>query len=394
MNPDIVYQRFLAIRSYIGWDEHDERRIRAVAPILEPCFAGLVDDFYAEIDKHPDARRVITGGDAQVARLKQLLNQWLWELFYGEYDSNYVMRRWRVGLRHVQIGLEQTYVNAAMSRLRGGLLLYGATHHAGDQAEVLATRMSVNRLVDCDLAIIEDAYQTEFMARQQRTERLAVIGQVSGGVAHELRNPLNVIKTSIYYLRTATTVAPEKMNAHLERIDRQATLADQVITALHDFARLPEPVVQPVPPRRLFESVIASLSLPGNVEVSIDCAAGPGAVRADERQMAIVLSNLARNACDAMPEGGKLTLTATVAESEAQLSVRDTGKGIAQSALPKVMEPLFSTKARGLGLGLAIAKAIVEKHRGRIAAESELGRGSRFTIVLPIAVGDASDGSA
>jgi signal transduction histidine kinase len=393
MNREIIFQRFQEIRLYIGWNEQDERRIRAVAPIVEPCFADLIDDFYDEIDRHPEARRVITGGDVQVARLKQSLRKWLRDLFYGEYDRDYVLRRWQVGLRHVQIGLQQTFVNAAMSRLRGGLLAYAAKHHQGDPSAVLATRSSINRLIDCDLAIIEDAYQTEFNARQQRTERLAVIGQVSGGIAHELRNPLNVIKTSIYFLRNAKSPAPEKVAAHLERIDRQATLADNVITALHDFARLPEPIVQDVPPRRLFESIVDSLSISSNVQVSIECSGELTGVQADERQLSIVLSNLIRNACDAMPDGGKLTLVATVASDEARLSVIDTGKGIRSPELPSVMEPLFSTKARGLGLGLAIAKAIVEKHRGRIAVESEVGTGSTFTVVLPIALSDPSSGS-
>lgn len=384
MKTDTIFQRFLEIRSYVGWGEDDERRIRTIAPVLEDCFTRLIDDFYEEIDRHPEARRVITGGEAQIVRLKHSLQSWLRDLFYGEYDEEYVLRRWKVGMRHVQIGLRQTYVNAAMSRLRAGLLSFAATRDFGDNAEVLATRLSINRLVDCDLAIIEDAYQTEFMARQQRTERLAVIGQVSGGIAHELRNPLNVIKTSSYFLRNAKSLSAEKLHVHLERIDRQAKLANDVITALHDFARLPEPVVQPIAARQLFVSVIESLTLPANIEVKLACRGENDTTLGDERQLAIVLSNLARNACDAMPEGGILTFGAIAVGGETHLSVSDTGSGIAANELPVIMEPLFSTKARGLGLGLAIAKAIVEKHRGRITAESELGKGSRFTVVLPI----------
>ncbi len=393
MNPETIYLRFLEIRSYIGWDENDERRVKAVAPILEPCFVQLIDDFYAEIDRHPEARKVITGGDEQIARLKQSLRLWLKDLFFGNYDREYVLRRWSVGLRHVQIGLRQTYVNAAMSRLRAGLLSHAAVHHHDVMDEVIATRQAINRLIDCDLAIIADAYQTEFIARQQRTERLAVLGQVSGGIAHELRNPLNVIKTSIYFLRNAKELAPEKHNVHLDRIDRQATLADDVITALHDFARLPEPVFQPITARSLCEKVIDSLTFPGSIRVTIECPDGLDAVLGDKRQLAIVLSNLTRNACDAMPEGGMLTFGATAANGEVQLSVTDTGSGIAPEELPNIMEPLFSTKARGLGLGLAIAKAIVEKHRGRITAESAPGKGSTFTVVLPVAEGDDSDRS-
>ena len=91
---------------------------------------------------------------------------------------------------------------------------------------------SLNKLLDLDLAIIEDAYQTEFQRRQAVAERLATIGKVAGGVAHELRNPLNVVKTSVYYLLNAKNAPPEKIKTHLERIERQVGVADRVITAL------------------------------------------------------------------------------------------------------------------------------------------------------------------
>ena len=99
-------------------------------------------------------------------------------------------------------------------------------------------------LLDLDLALIEDAYQTEYQRRQQAAERLATIGQVAGGVAHELRNPLNVIKTSVYYLRNAKAPSPDKQQSHLERIDRQVSVADGVIMALNSFARLPLPALK------------------------------------------------------------------------------------------------------------------------------------------------------
>src|SRR5438093_8079356 len=108
-------------------------------------------------------------------------------------------------------------------------------------AESLSIRRSLNTLLDLDLAIIEDAYQAEYTARQQRTERLAAIGQVAGGIAHELRNPLNVVKTSVYYLLNARNPTPAKTAEHLQRIERHVVVADGVITALSNFARLPLP---------------------------------------------------------------------------------------------------------------------------------------------------------
>src|SRR5262245_25208188 len=99
MNPDDLYRRYRELQQYVGWTEEDARRIQSIAGLLEASFSVLVDDFYAEIDRHPDARKVITGGQAQVQRLKQTLTNWLRELFSGKYDRDYVARRWQVGWR-------------------------------------------------------------------------------------------------------------------------------------------------------------------------------------------------------------------------------------------------------------------------------------------------------
>ncbi|OYV85972.1 MAG: hypothetical protein B7Z73_12580, partial [Planctomycetia bacterium 21-64-5] len=268
-----IYQLYQELQRYVGWTDEDARRVAAVAGLVEPHVEGLIDDFYEEIDRHPEARKVITGGAEQIARLKQTLHAWLRDLVAGRYDKDYVSRRWRVGLRHVEIGLSQVFTNAALSRLRRGLVDILDQTWPGEMSDLLATRRSLNMLLDLDLAIIEDAYQSEFSQRQQRSDRLAAIGQVAGGVAHELRNPLNVVKTSIYYLLNTRAPAPEKVKQHLERIDRQIGLADRVITALSDFARLPVPELQPVVLRDCIQEVLELNPLPEEITVTVDLPA-------------------------------------------------------------------------------------------------------------------------
>jgi signal transduction histidine kinase len=383
MNSQLLFARYQDLQRYVGWERADEERVRAVASSLRPSFPHIIDDFYEEIERHPEARRVITGGRDQIERLKRSLLSWVEELFFGDYDADYVARRWNVGLRHVQVGLNQVYVNVAMSRMRSGLLAYHEQTAHGATEDAMLIRRSINKLIDLDLAIIEDAYQTEFLERQRRIERLATIGQVAGGIAHELRNPLNVIKTSIYYLRNARNAAPDKVATHLERIDRQATLADGVITALHDFGRLPLPQFEAVPLESLLKDIVKDSMIRHNIQVAIECPADLPAVCADPKQLRIVLANLIRNAQEAMAEGGKLSIVAGAADGQVVIDVADTGVGMSGESLARFTEPFHSTKTRGLGLGLALVRAILDRHHGRIAVRSQLGVGTTVTVTIP-----------
>jgi signal transduction histidine kinase len=350
--------------------------------LLEPAFARLVDDFYQEIDRHPQARKVITGGTEQIERLKGTLRSWLRELVAGVYDAAYVARRWRVGWRHVEIGLDQVYTNVALSRLRSGLLAELQSRWSGLPGDLPLTLAALNKLLDLDLAIIEDAYQAEHLERQQRTERLAAIGQVAGGVAHELRNPLNVVKTSVYYLLNARNPTPDKAAEHLRRIERHVGVADNVITALSNFARLPIPNMAPFQLQECIRDVLEINPLPANIEVTVDLPSSLPPVVADRDQVRIVLGNLVRNAREAMSEGGPLAIRGRHVAGQVHVAVVDSGIGIPQENLIKIMEPLFSTKARGLGLGLAMARAILDKNHGHLMVDSTPGQGSTFTVCL------------
>jgi signal transduction histidine kinase len=392
MTPDVLFRRYQELQRYVGWGDADAQRIRNLGSLLESVLPSLVDDFYSEIQKHPGAAAVITGGPEQIRRLKGTLTGWLRELLAGQYDQDYVARRWRVGWRHVEIGLDQVYTNVALSRLRRGLLLALQQRWPGSGADLLAVERSLNTLLDLDLAIIEDAYQAEHLARRRQVERLAAIGQVAGGIAHELRNPLNVIKTSVYYILNARNPSPAKVAEHLRRIEQQVNLADGVITSLSSFAKMPLPDLRPFPLEECAREVLAQEALPETITVVLDLAPALPPVLADPTQIRIVLGNLVRNARDAMPQGGRLTLSARHHAEGIDLIVTDTGVGIPPDNLVRIMEPLYSTKARGLGLGLAIARAILEKNNGGLLVESEVGRGTTFTMRLLAAVASRGEG--
>ena len=214
------------------------------------------------------------------------------------------------------------------------------------------------------------------------SEKFSTLGKVAGGIAHEIRNPLNAVKTSAYYLLHAKSASPDKVREHLERIDRQVTMIDSVVTALADVAKLPDADVRPVQMESLLREVVASTNLPPNVEVEFQFPDDLPNILADEQQIAIAFRNLVRNARDAMPDGGTMKIGAVIESDTVIFSVADSGIGISEQLIDNILEPLFTTKARGMGLGLSITLAIVEKNQGQLSFTSRPGQGATFSVTL------------
>ncbi len=155
-----------------------------------------------------------------------------------------------------------------------------------------------------------------------------------------------------------------------------------MITALSNFARMPVPNLSPFSIETCIREALDTNVLPANIEVSIAAAPSLPPALADVDQVRIVFANLIRNARDAMAHGGKLSIRIRQAEEGLEVEVTDTGVGISPDNLARITEPLYSTKARGLGLGLAIARAILDKNKGNLQVASELGKGTTFTVRL------------
>ena len=216
-----------------------------------------------------------------------------------------------------------------------------------------------------------------------RREKLAVLGQLAGGVGHELRNPLGVISNAVYYLKMVLPDADEPIKEYLELISSEVRNSEKIISELLDFSRTRPPEREEVAVSKLIAQVLKKQPPPEKVQVIPEIASDLPAVFVDPRQMGQVLGNLVLNAYQAMPEGGELILRARVEEGQVALSVADTGCGISRENLEKLFEPLFTTKVRGIGLGLALSRNLVEANGGSIEVESEVGKGSTFTVLLP-----------
>ena len=222
-----------------------------------------------------------------------------------------------------------------------------------------------------------------------RKERLAVVGELAGGVSHELRNPLGVIANSVYYLRMVVPESP-KVEKHLGILEREVRTATAIVTELLDFSRTRPPTPTLVDLNALVVEQLERITVPGAVTVRRDLAPDLPGVAVDPAQVGLVLGNLISNAVQAMPDGGTLTVASAHSNGSAALAVVDTGTGIAADVLTRIFEPLFTTKNRGIGLGLSIARNLTEANGGTIAVESGPGQGTRFTLRFRIPASKAA----
>ena len=220
-----------------------------------------------------------------------------------------------------------------------------------------------------------------------RKEGLAILGQLAGGVAHELRNPLGVISNAVYYLKTILPDADETTKEYLEIVSSEVHHGEKIVSALLDLSRTKLAEREEVAVSDLIVSLLEEQPPPEEVKVTTQIASDLAPVFVAPLQIGQVLANLVTNAYDAMPEGGEVFIRAEEEKNQVHLSVTDTGSGISNENMKRLFEPLFTTKARGIGLGLAVSKNLVEANGGSIEVESEEGKGSTFTLRLPIGGG-------
>ena len=217
-----------------------------------------------------------------------------------------------------------------------------------------------------------------------RQEKLAVLGQLAGGVGHELRNPLGVIKNSAYFLNMALESPDPEVKETLELMEKEVAAAERIITSLLDFARVKPPLCRKVDIQQILREALSSFKMPGNITVEYPLVKSLPQVLTDPDQLDQVFKNIILNAVQAMPGGGRLTITTDTRDPDwLAISITDTGVGIPKENIEKVFEPLFTSKAKGIGLGLAITKTFVEGHGGTIEVQSEIGKGTTFTVKLP-----------
>lgn len=220
-----------------------------------------------------------------------------------------------------------------------------------------------------------------------RKEKLSILGQLAGTIGHELRNPLGVMNNVVFFLKTVMTDADDTVKEYLDIIQHEIDDSRVIISDLLDFARTRKPLMKMIMVRDMIDDCLSKCAVPESIKVKLDIPYPLTMVNVDPFQMAQVFQNLITNAVQAMPESGKLTISIkeNVEEGTVGISITDTGPGISAEGMKRVFQPLFTTKIKGIGLGLTLCKNLAEANGGCIDVVSAAGMGATFTVTLPVA---------
>ena len=272
----------------------------------------------------------------------------------------------------------------------------------GKIVEMLESNVDITKRIQLQAQLEESAIRVEEYANQmeelanqraeqlKEAERLAAIGATAGMVGHDIRNPLQAITGDVYLAKTDVTSLPESEEKNsalesLQEIEKNVDYINKIVADLQDFARPLKPNVEETDLKLVIEELLKKNGLPENVKVTVVVENDAQKVVADSTFINRILYNLVTNAVQAMSKGGKLTIHAYKKAKDVFITVKDTGVGIPESVRGKLFTPMFTTKAKGQGFGLAVIKRMTESLGGTVSFESQEGKGTTFIIRLPSA---------
>lgn len=244
-------------------------------------------------------------------------------------------------------------------------------------------------------AVLVEGYanQMEQLANQRAeqlktAERLAAIGATAGMVGHDIRNPLQAITGDLYLAKTELASTPEsdeKKNAleSLQEIEKNVDYINKIVSDLQDYTRTLKPVARETDLQKLMDELLSKNGVPENIKVQVKVQKEASTIMADSDILKRIFGNLVTNAVQAMPKGGKLTIQAYKEADDSIITVADTGVGIPEEAKNKLFTPLFTTKSKGQGFGLAVVKRMTEALGGTVMFESQQDKGTKFIVRLP-----------
>ncbi|MFH1984263.1 MAG: ATP-binding protein [Pseudomonadota bacterium] len=256
----------------------------------------------------------------------------------------------------------------------------------------------VERLSHSVRDLIADAGQKETALEKSResllqAEKLAMVGKLAAGVAHSVRNPLTSVKMRLFSLNRSLALKPDQQE-DFDVISEEIRHVDAIVGNFLEFSRPPKLTVQRISPSIVVDQAVQLLThrlKSYDVSVTVKRERVLDEVSADPEQLKEVMANIIINACEAMVDGGAITIVETTlnsgGQSQVQITFTDTGPGIPETVLERIFEPFFTTKDDGTGLGLSIVDRIMREHQGAIDVSSAPGQGTTFVLSLPLATG-------
>jgi PAS domain S-box-containing protein len=246
-------------------------------------------------------------------------------------------------------------------------------------------------------ALVEERSRELQEAQQElvRSERLAAIGQLTGTVSHELRNPLGTIRSSFAIVSNHLQATHGPVSRALERIDRNIDRCVTIIDELLAYTRVRDMHLEQVAIDDWLTDLVVDEDFPGAISVVLDCQSD-ATVSIDRERLRRAILNLLQNACQAFTESehectqATVAISSRVADGRLAIHIADNGPGIPEDIRERIFDPLFSTKSFGVGLGLPLVRQIVEQHGGRITVDTALGEGTTVTLGLPLTTADDS----
>ncbi|MEW6544338.1 MAG: protoglobin domain-containing protein [Nitrospirota bacterium] len=405
-------------KDYLLLTEEEEEGLKSLQPLMTRHVGELVDGFYRHLLQFAETRKLLS--DELIAtRLKDAQQRYLLSLVTGPYDEAYRDGRIKIGEVHERIGLTPSWYLGAYALYLNMLhpLIFKEFRGRPERCQFL--RIALTKIVFLDIQLAIEAYirkssdKLEFANKQlaelsrqlekgltqkkrdlqetqeqlRQTERLAELGTLASGMAHEIGTPMNVILGRAEYLmqRTQEDATKKGLETIVAQVERITRIMNQLLT----FARRRPLERRPLDLKRTVEDcleVVRERLGRHRIEAETRFAPSLPPVHADADHMSQVLLNLVINAVHAMPEGGTLRIGLDPAGSHVRMTVTDTGHGIPKDALPRIFDPFFTTKevGKGTGLGLTVVHGIVQEHGGTITVESEPDRGTTFTVLLPV----------
>ena len=301
----------------------------------------------------------------------------------GQTTINYFMLSsllWAVAFVCVTMLLLEKTVLSRLTNLSRKVSSIGKTEpistrvptHGNDEITTLAKSIN-NMLTEIENKTI----------KLRSTERLAAIGELTTAIAHDLRNPMQGINAATYYLKTkVSSTADEKTAKMLTLIEKDIKHSDRIIRQLLEYSQPIWLQLNDSTPAKIIGKALSLIAVPQNIHI-VNSAQDDLKIRVDEQKMSTVFADLFQNAIEAMPQGGTLKIESMNLNDHVTFRLSDTGVGMSQEQLGKVWSPLFTTKAKGMGLSLPTCKRVVEAHKGNISIQSTLGKGATVTITIP-----------